>query len=226
MPEASTHSPFPFGSGVRGGGDPGRGWQLASQRRCCCEKQRHCLQASVCRLLAGSCLQAPRSHSVAVYEVVGIRAEAGSFDPNEGVAAQGSVSLVVFRATSCLQVRACSLVLAASCLQAHACSLVLAAWCLQARVCKLVLAASCLQACTLLAGSCLQPRVCRLLEASCLRAPRSRSVAVYGVVGIRVEAGSLHPSEGVAARGSVIDCRLVFAGSLQARVYGLPVPIR
>ena len=98
VPEASTHSPFPFGSGVRGGGDPGRGWRLASQRRCCCEKQRHCLQASVCRLLAGSCLQAPRSHSVAVYEVVGIRAEAGSLRPNEGVAAQGSISLVVFRA--------------------------------------------------------------------------------------------------------------------------------
>ena len=33
-----------------------------------------------------------------MYEVVGIRAEAGSLRPNEGVAAQGSISLVVFRA--------------------------------------------------------------------------------------------------------------------------------
>ena len=52
------------------------------------------------------------------------------------------------------------------------------------------------------------------------------TTAVYGVEGIRAKAGSLHPNEGVAARGSVIDCRLVFAGSLQARVYRLPVPIR
>ena len=33
-----------------------------------------------------------------MYEVVGIRAEAGSLRPNQGVAAQGSLSLVVFRA--------------------------------------------------------------------------------------------------------------------------------
>ena len=91
-----TGSPFPFGSGVRGGGDPARGWQLASRR--CRLPAGSCLQARVCRLLAGSCLQAPRSHSVAVYEVVGIRAEAGSLHPNEGVAARSSVILVVSRA--------------------------------------------------------------------------------------------------------------------------------
>ena len=49
-------------------------------------------------LLAGSCLQAPRSHSVAVYEVVGIRAEAASLHPTEGVAGKSSVILVVPRA--------------------------------------------------------------------------------------------------------------------------------
>ena len=109
-----TGSPFPFGSGVRGGGDPGRGWQLASQRRCCCEKQRHCLQASVCRLLAGSCLQAPRSHSVAVYGAVGIQAEAGSLHPSEGVAARSSVFLVVPRANRGARGRTVPLVAAGS----------------------------------------------------------------------------------------------------------------
>ena len=54
----------------------------------------------------------------------------------------------------------------------------------------------------------------------------AHSVAVYGVVGIRAEAGSLHPNEGVAARNSVIARRLVLAGSLQARDYRLPVPVR
>ena len=58
-------------------------------------------------------------------------------------------------------------------------------------------------ACRLLAGSCLRARVCRLLAGSCLQAPRSHSVAVYGVVGIRPEAGSLRPNEGVAERHSV-----------------------
>ena len=44
------------------------------------------------------------------------------------------------------------------------------------------------------------------------------TTAVYGVVGIRAEAGSLHPSEGVAARSSVIACRLYQSTYITARI--------